>query len=116
MAFNLKTYEGQAKASVILAVISLLCSITAAVGILQRFSFEQFEIILKSKRFAMIMAVIGVAVIAGAIGFFMGLSGAGEKRNKASQLSWMGFFLNAGVITLALSLLAFFYLTKTVIS
>lgn len=115
MGLNLKSYETQARFSVGLALAGGLCAVAAAVLMMQRFDAERFEIIMGSNRFLAIMGVIGLGVLVGIVGFFMGLSGAGEKRNKASQLSWTGFFLSAGVLSLTLCLLVFCYFTKNVI-
>jgi hypothetical protein len=57
-------------------------------------------------------AALGVGLLAGAIGLFLGLNGAGQKRNTQSGLAWMGFFLSAGVITAALVVAAFFVFTR----
>ncbi|QOJ13642.1 MAG: hypothetical protein HRU75_02855 [Planctomycetia bacterium] len=111
---NLKSYEGQARLSVILAIVGACAALGAAFFMLSALDASNLEINLRAggRRFLGIMAGIGVGFLAGVIGFFMGLSGAGEKRNKASSLSWMGFFLSAGVLAAVLCLGVFFFFTK----
>jgi hypothetical protein len=42
------------------------------------------------------------------VGFGLGLNSAGQRRNDKPKLSWIGFFLGAGVLCLALILFIFF--------
>ncbi len=117
MAKKSNKYEKQARFSIILAVIGGLAAIAATVFVLQRFdpalgtkfdpdSWRQFAI----------LSAVFCALAAGAVGFFIAFDSAGQRRNKLSRLSWTGFFLNAGVITLALAVGVFFYYTRYTIA
>ncbi|TWT44802.1 hypothetical protein RAS1_12200 [Phycisphaerae bacterium RAS1] len=114
MALNLKSYEGQARASVGLAIAGALFAVCGAYFIVSAFDRDLFAVVYdpKSKRLPAIGGCLLLSLAAGAAGFFLGLNGAGQKRNKQPQLSWTGFFLNAAVLTLALSAGVFFYFTK----
>lgn len=114
VALNLKSYEGQARASVALAVVGGVCALGALYFIGSAFDRELFAVVYdpKSKRLPAIGGSLLLALASGVAGFFMGLNGAGQKRNKQPQLSWTGFFLNAAVLTVALSAGVFFYFTK----
>lgn len=114
MKRKFKSYESQAQLSVILGVIGGACTLVAAGAVFQRFDLQSFWV-RYSKESILLPAVIGTllfALAASTIGFFVGLHSAGQRRNKRSRLSWTGFFLNAGVITLALSTGVFFWIAK----
>jgi hypothetical protein len=113
VVFNLKAYENQARVSVILALGAVIGSIGAAYLMIRVYSPDYgIPIKMMGTRFILIMAGLGGAFALATIGFFFGFHSAGQKRNSMSRLSWMGFFLNAGAITLALSLLAIFWFMK----
>ncbi len=108
-------YERNAKLSVGLAALGGLAALAAMAMVLQNLHTEpSFEVryAAGSKRFMAILGATAVALLAGTIGFFTGLSSAGHKRNKLSHLSWTGFFSNAGVLTIAMSVFVFFWLAK----
>jgi hypothetical protein len=111
---DLKAYENQARLSIMLGVISAAAALAGAALVAQRFSFEHFWTSYNAKtiRLPMILATILVALVAGAAGVLLGLNSAGQRRNSKSKLSWTGFFLNAGMITLALCVFVFFWITK----
>lgn len=106
--------EKQAMISVVLASVGGLCVIAAISLVLRRFNLEHFEVRYTAKglSFPLILACIGLAGLSGTVGFFAGLNSAGHKRNKLSHLSWTGFLGNSAVLTLALSVLVFFWLAK----
>lgn len=117
MAFKFKTYEDQARLSVILAAIGCVCAVVAAVAVLKRFEPEQFWV--KYGSHSMLLPVLGATLLlalgASVTGFFVALHSAGQRRNKRSRLSWTGFFLNAGVITITLSIAIFFALARNAV-
>lgn len=117
MALSLKTYEDQARFSVLLGAVASVAVIAAIAMILQRFDWTAFMIPMKSKlRLVGVLAAIGVAGILSAIGFFVSLNTAGQKRNKNQSLSWTGFFFNAAVLTVAACLGIVFMMTKISVS
>lgn len=117
MAARVSDFEKMAVWSVAAAVVGGALSILAAVAVLQNFHLEHFETIFKvgSMRYYAVLGALGLANLAGVAGFYMGFAGAGHKRNKKSNLSWLGFFANAGVVTLAMCVLVFFWFTKEMI-
>jgi hypothetical protein len=110
---KLSSYEGQALLSLALAGVGALCVIAAAVFIFGAFHTDSFLTIYKqgSSRFFGIVLSLAIAGFSGALGFILGLNSAGQRRNTASTRSWQGFFANALVVTLSISLLIFFYFT-----
>lgn len=112
---NMKDYERQAQLSVVLAVLAAAACLVAVYFIGKNFHFDTFETFYTTKRgigFFAILGGVGAAMAAGVVGAFFAFNSAGQRRNKKSGLSWLGFFLNAGVLALALSAFVFFWLTK----
>jgi len=114
VAFKIKTYEDQAKLSVILATVGGFFTVAALGGILRNFDLSTGWVRYGTK--SIFMPALGgclvLALALAAIGFFVALNSAGQRRNKRSRLSWMGFFLNAFVIMFALCVGVFFAITR----
>lgn len=117
MAAKLNVHEKQALASAALAGVGLLSTLALAVFI---FSVYHPEVGVPYRtgglRYIAILGATGLACTAGVIGLLVGLTSAGHKMNKRSQLSWLGFFTSAGVITVALCLFIFFWMMKDPVS
>lgn len=114
MAAKLNQHEKFARYSVMLAVVGGLAALAAVYGVFSAFRPQNFEVIYspRSLRFPAILGSIFIAGAAGTAGFFLALSSAGQKRNKLVRMSWLGFFLNAGIVTVALCVFVFFWLAK----
>ncbi len=117
MALNLHKYENQAKLSVALAIVSGV-TVLMALGLIVR-NFNATDMYVYYGGGGMYLPVLGgllgMALLTGAGGFFAGIGSAGQRRNKAANLSWAGFFLSAATITIALCAGAFFYFTRNAI-
>lgn len=114
MAFKIKTYEDQAKLSVILAAVGGFLAVAALGGILRNFDARTgwVEYGTKSIFLPALGGCLMLALALAATGFFVALNSAGQRRNKRSRLSWTGFFLNALVIMFALCVGVFFAITR----
>lgn len=114
MAFKIKTYEDQARLSVILAAVGGFCTLAAVGFILRNFDASSLWTRYNPKSLFLpaLLGAIGAALLAGAAGFYIAYRSAGQRRNKNPKLSWTGFFLNAVVITLALCVFVFFFFTR----
>lgn len=117
MALNLHKYENQARLSVAMAVVGLVGCV-GAVALLVR-NFNPADRFVYYGASSMYLPLLGVMLLVslggGAIGFFVGISSAGQRRNKAANVAWAGFFLSAAVITLALCAGIFFYFTRNAV-
>jgi hypothetical protein len=104
MAVRENPYEKQARFSVILGAIGAASTLAAAFFMLQAFRPAELQIVYDptTLRMPAIGGSLAVGLIGGGAAFLLGLQSAGQKTNKRNQLSWTGFFLGAGVITLAL--------------
>ncbi len=113
-----KTFEQQARMSVIFAVVSVIAALGAAVLCIYKFRPDEGFVVFNSGGLfqPVVAAAILVSLLSGATAFFMGLSSAGQRRNKATSLSWLGFFTGAAGLTVALSTGVFFWLTRYPVS
>ncbi len=114
MAMKLKTYEGQATLSVILAAVGGVFCLAAAGAILQHFDWKTFLMPYRggTLRGPVIGILLLLALASATVGFFVGFNSAGQRRNTKSRVSWTGFFINAAVVALTLSLILFFWFTR----
>jgi hypothetical protein len=112
VASRKNTYEKQARLSVILAAVGGL-GVLASIALLVRNFHDSWVMYNPHGRWLPVLAgALFVGLAAGAIGLFVGLNSAGQRRNPRSQLAWTGFFLSALVIALSLSAGIFFYFTR----
>lgn len=116
MAKRQNRYEKLTRLSWMLAGVSLVCVLTAAVGIFQKFNWSDFEIVLKTGglRFLGIVGASGVAIVSAALGFYFAFQ-AIHRLNPNVRQAWTGFAINALLLALALSQFVFFWLTKETI-
>lgn len=114
MFAKLNEYEKQALASVALAVVAAGAMVVQAALILPKFNFADFEYAYSSKslRQPIILGLTALAGIAALAGILMGLNSAGQNRNKKQQMSWIGFFGNAFVITFTVIVFFMFWFAK----
>lgn len=108
-------YESQATLSVALAAVSAVGTLTAIALLARNFTdMDTFYVAYnpQSKWLIAFGGTLMLGLLAGAAGFLLGLNSANQKRNARSNLSWLGFFANAGLITVALCSGIFFYFTR----
>ena len=106
--FSLRRYDVQARFSMILSLVSVVTLVGMVAVIMRRLDTEAWLIHYGKPTQ---MALYGSALVTLALavsGFGFGLNSVGQRRNDKPQLSWIGFFVGAGVLCLALILLAFF--------
>jgi hypothetical protein len=61
-------------------------------------------------RFPAIAACTAIALLLGALGVLLGFGSADARRNERIRLSWIGFFVGALAVTLAIVFFAFFWI------
>ena len=111
---NLRRYDVQAKYAFALAMVSIVPSVAALWMGWRRFDADLGRIIYGSQgRF--MLAYVGCVLLStapAALGFVMGWSSAGQRRNDHSGRSWIAFFVGGSVLTLNVVLLIAFYMLR----
>jgi len=111
---NLRRYDVQAKYAFALAMVSIVPAFAALWMGWKRFDADLGRIIYGSQgRF--VLAFVGCVVLSmapAALGFVMGWSSAGQRRNDLSGRSWIAFFVGGSVLTLNIVLLIAFYMLR----
>ena len=88
--------------------------IPSIVCVFYNFDFEEFtaRYAAGSLRFFVILGSTALGIAASAIGFFVALNSAGQKRNRLSGLAWTAFFANAVAGTVTVCVLVIFWCAK----
>ena len=107
---RLRRYDVQASYACVLSLVSIVPLIAAVTVALLRYDHDLGQIIYGSKGFFLpaFGACVLLSVMPGAIGFVLGWSSAGQRRNDKPTRSWVGFFVGGAVLTFSLILLIAF--------
>lgn len=111
---NLRRVDVQAKVAFFAAILSIMVTLALAYFVLKGLHWETKIIPYSSKsnRMLGVLGTGGLSLVIGAIGFWFGLTSAGQRRNEQQVLSWLGFFLSAMTITASAVLLTTFMLWR----
>ena len=109
---SLRRYDVQAKYAFALAMVSIVPYLAALWIGWTRFDAGLCRIIYGSQgRFLPVfLGCVLLSMVPAAVGFVMGWSSAGQRRNDQSTRSWIGFFVGGGVLTLNVVLLIAFFM------
>ena len=112
--FNLRRFDVQARVSVIASALSLLVAGMMIPMVFKHFHRESLMIYYspKTSRELVIFITALVAIAFGVCGCGFGFNSAGQRRNDKQGLSWIGFFLGPGAITVTCLLLSVFWFGK----
>ena len=107
---RLRRYDVKASYACVLSLVSIVPLIAAVTVALLRYDHDLGQIIYGSKGFFLpaFGACVLLSVMPGAIGFVLGWSSAGQRRNDKPTRSWVGFFVGGAVLTFSLILLIAF--------
>jgi hypothetical protein len=111
---NLRRYDVQAKYAFALALLSIVPALAALWMGWRRFDADLGRIIYGA-RGQFVLAFVGCVVISmapAALGFVLGWSSAGQRRNDLSKRSWIAFFVGGSVMTLNVMLLVAFFMLR----
>lgn len=111
---SLRRYDVQAKYAFALAMVSIVPCVAALWMSWRRFDADLGRIIYGAQgRFLLaFMGCVFLSTVPAALGFIMGWSSAGQRRNDQSGRSWIAFFVGGGVLTLNVVLLIAFYMLR----
>ena len=111
---HLRRYDVQANYGFVLSLVSVIPLLGAAWLASRNYQHELGQIVYGSKGI-FLPAFLGCLILSAgpsAVGFWLGLSSADQRRNDRSARSWIAFFIGGGVLTLNLILLAAFLMLR----
>lgn len=103
--------------SVILALASAVATLGAAVLVGRNYSAADHFVYYNPNTmwFPALGGALLVGLGGGAVGFLLGFMSASRKNNPKARLAWLGFFMSAGMVTVATCVGLFFYFTRNAI-
>ena len=106
--FSLRRYDTQARVSAIFALASILTLIVMTYFVFRGTEWSEFVIYYGRNRKPIVYLAAAVNLFMATVAFGLGFNSAGQRRNDKQQLSWIGFFVSAGVIVMTFVLLYMF--------
>lgn len=115
---SLRRFDVQANYSMILSLVAVPPLLGGAFLLLRNYKSELGAIMYRADtKFQLVfLACVAVSLLVGAVGFVLGLSSAGQRRNEQSGRSWMGFFIGGLVCSFDIVLLIAFMRLKFALS
>ena len=111
---NLRRYDVQAGYALVCALASVVPLLGALGLVLRNYESNIRQIVYGAQGnfLPMFLGCILVSLLPAALGFFLGWSSAGQRRNDRPIRSWIAFFVGGSVLTFNLILLIAFYLLR----
>lgn len=111
---HLRRYDVQASYSCVLSLVSIVPFLGALALALRNYRHDLGQIIYgdKSLFLPVFAGCLLLSLVPGALGFLLGWSSAGQRRNDKPKRSWIGFFIGGGVLTLDLIMLIAFWMLR----
>ncbi len=107
--FSLRRYEDQAKASLVFGIVGCLSLLAQILLVFRHVDTNTWSVMYGNmNRKYLILLATAVSLFLGAIALGLGFNSAGQRRNEKTKLSWLGFFLGAGAVCLAIIVACFF--------
>lgn len=107
---SLRRFDVQANYACILSIASTLPCLAAVAFVVRNYRHELGQIVFGTKGLfvPIFFACILLSIVPSVLGFLLGWSSAGQRRNDKPTRSWIGFFVGGSVLTLDLILLIAF--------
>ncbi len=111
---GIRRFDVQAKWSLIFSAAAALGCIALAGGMSMRWQndLHQFVFGAQSLYQPVIICTSGLTIVLALFGTALGFSSAGQRRNDKQKMSWLGFFIGAGSLSISFVLFAGFYLLR----
>lgn len=106
--FSLRRYDTQARVSVALSIASCVTLVATAFFTLRYLDWSEYTVYYGPVRRLLILGAGAATLALSLAALGLGLNSAGQRRNDKPKLSWLGFFIGAGVFSLAIILLFLF--------
>ncbi|MBU0719559.1 MAG: hypothetical protein KJ749_15050 [Planctomycetes bacterium] len=111
---SIRRYDVRATYAAVLSCIAVVPFLAAAFLTWRNYNPDIAQIVYGAEGsfVPVFLACIAASGLPGFLGFVLGWSSAGQRRNDKPARSWMGFFVGGFVVTLDLILLIAFYMLK----
>ena len=111
---SLRRFDVQAKVSLYISCIAVLCMVALAFLLLRNFEREMRVVVYGGgSLFApVVLGVTALTLLLGAVGAAMGANSAGQRRNNLSKRSWAGFLLGCATVSATIILFAMFWFNR----
>ena len=111
---SLRRFDVQAKVSLYISCIAVLCMVALVVLLLRNFEGEMRVVVYGAGTlFApVILGITALTLLLGAVGAAMGANSAGQRRNHLSKRSWAGFLLGCATMSATIIVFAMFWFNK----
>ncbi len=98
---SLRRYDVQARASLIVSILSVLAMASLALLLLRNYDFDLHAVIYAKKSYysPMFFAGTSATMLLSAIGLVLGFNSAGQRRNDVQTRSWIAYFLSVAVLS-----------------
>ena len=108
---GIRRFDVQAKWSMIFSIAAALGCLSLAAGMSMRWQgdLHQFVFSAQSLYQPVVICTSGLTILLALFGTALGFSSAGQRRNDKQKMSWLGFFLGAGSLSISFVLFAGFY-------
>ncbi len=111
---NLRRFDVQARYAAMMSIASVIPLMAAIYLIWRNYNHQLGQIVYGAKGtyIVMLLACVGASSLPGLIGFVLGWSSSGQRRNDQPTKSWIGFILGAGVLTANFIILLAFWMLR----
>ncbi|MBI4718033.1 MAG: hypothetical protein HY763_09535 [Planctomycetes bacterium] len=109
-----RRYDVQASYAAVLSALAVAPLVGGLLLALRNYKPELGQIVYGARGYFVpaYFACIVASLLPGALGFVLGWSSAGQRRNDKPAHSWLGFFLGGGVVTLDIILVIAFLMLR----
>ena len=111
---SLRRFDVQANYAVVLACVSVLPFLGALSLAWRNYRHDLGQIVYGAQGYFVVvfLGCVLLSVLPSGVGFLLGWSSAGQRRNDKPARSWLGFFIGGSVLTFNLILLIAFYMLR----
>jgi len=110
---SLRRFDVQARYAAATAVGSILPLAAALMIVMRNYNFDLRQIVYRQNTYVVaLLACLGLSALAGIAACVLGFNSADQRVNDRPKLSWLGFFLGGGVVTLDLVILVAFFMLR----
>ncbi len=111
--FSLRRYDIQAVVSTIVSFVSLGALLVLGGLLARNINWADKVIVYGNRKYELLIQLLAaVTGLLALTGFGFGANSAGQRRNEKAGLSWVGFFIGAGVLCLTVIIVFLFRARK----